>query len=88
MKDKTVAAVSKASSINQIETDKSNVFCISIPAIRPIIAEIAVPINILHRERTNSKSPVNCEANTETINTKIKPINPPIKESITASNKN
>ena len=38
IKKKTVAAVSRASSINQIENGKSNVFCMRIPAIRPTAA--------------------------------------------------
>lgn len=36
IKKETVAAVSKTSIINQIETDKLSVFCSNIPVIRPI----------------------------------------------------
>lgn len=60
----------------------------SIPDIKPIAALIAVPTSIFHGESTNSKSPVNCDAKIETINTKNNPIKPPITAKITASNKN
>jgi hypothetical protein len=59
-----------------------------IPEISPMIAETTVPINILNGDRTNSKSPVNCDANRDTINTSIRPISPPIIAKITASNRN
>ena len=59
-----------------------------IPEIKPIAAEIAVPMNIFQGESTNSKSPVKLDAIIETIKTKNSPINPPITERITASNKN
>jgi hypothetical protein len=39
-------------------------------------------------DNTKSKSPVNVDAKIDTIKTNINPINPPITESITASNKN
>ena len=45
-------------------------------------------MNMFQGESTNSKSPVKLEAINETINTKNNPINPPITERITASNKN
>ena len=59
-----------------------------IPDINPMMAEITVPMNIFLKERTNSKSPVNCEAMIDTINTNTKPIKPPITAKITASKRN
>ena len=55
-----------------------------IPEINPITAETMVPINIFHGDKTNSKSPVNCEARIETIPTKHKPIKPASIARITA----
>jgi hypothetical protein len=59
-----------------------------IPAISPRIADIAVPINMFQEDNTKLKSPVNVDAKIDTIKTNINPINPPITERITASNKN
>ena len=60
----------------------------TIPAISPIIADITVPMNMFQVDNTKLKSPVNVDAKIDTIKTNINPINPPITESITASNKN
>ena len=43
---------------------------------------------MFHGDNTKLKSPENEEAITETIKTRIKPISPPIRDKITASNKN
>lgn len=59
-----------------------------IPAIKPITAETAVPMNIFQGERMNSNSPVNWEAPIDANQTRNNPINPPITESITASKRN
>ena len=59
-----------------------------IPEINPIAADIIVPINMFVGESTNSKSPVKLDAIMDAINTRNKPIRPPIIAKITASNKN
>ena len=59
----------------------------NIPEIKPIMAANPVPKSTFPSPNTNSKSKEFVRI-IEIIQTKIKPIKPPITERITASNKN
>ena len=73
-----------ASTGSSLEADMAG----RIPEIKPIMAAMAVPMNIFQGESTNSKSPVNEDAMSEARNTYSKPISPPMMARITASNRN
>lgn len=60
----------------------------NIPEIKPIAAEITVPMTIFPIDNTKLNSPVIEDANSETRYTKTRPINPPMIARITASNRN